>query len=161
MLSDMFRPTYHFFNNELSENFCSRVEEYIKNIKLDDATVYGDLTEKVLKRDVDLEVDIDNYDWIILIGSEALKYYTKESSVTEYSGRVVNDKFLPVINPAMLAFKPEAKKTWEESCENIKKYIAGELKQAKLGKDKCYGITEKARYSMSKLHYIKMTLLFL
>ena len=99
---------------------------------------------KVLKRDVDLEVDIDNYDWIILIGSEALKYYTKESSVTEYSGRVVNDKFLPVINPAMLAFKPEAKKTWEESCENIKKYIAGELKQAKLGKDKCYGITESA-----------------
>ena len=98
--------------------------------------------KKVLKRDVDLEVDIDNYDWIILIGSEALKYYTKESSVTEYSGRVVNDKFLPVINPAMLAFKPEAKKTWEESCENIKKYIAGELKQAKLGKDKCYGITE-------------------
>ena len=44
----------------------------------------------------------------------------------------------------MLAFKPEAKKTWEESCENIKKYIAGELKQAKLGKDKCYGITESA-----------------
>ena len=73
-----------------------------------------------------------------------MKYYTKESSVTEYSGRVVNDKFLPVINPAMLAFKPEAKKTWEESCENIKKYIAGELKQAKLGKDKCYGITESA-----------------
>ena len=73
-----------------------------------------------------------------------MKHYTKENSVTEYSGRVVNDKFLPVINPAMLAFKPEAKKTWEESCENIKKYITGELKQAKLGKDKCYGITESS-----------------
>jgi len=100
--------------------------------------------KKVLKRDVDLEIEIDNYDWIILIGSEALKHFTKENSVTEYSGRVVNDKYLPVINPAMLTFKPEAKKTWEESCENIKKYIAGELKQAKLDKDKMYGITESS-----------------
>ena len=100
--------------------------------------------KKVLKRDVDLEIEIDNYDWIILVGSEALKHFTKENSVTEYSGRVVNDKYLPVINPAMLTFKPEAKKTWEESCENIKKYIAGELKQAKLDKDKIYGITKTA-----------------
>ena len=100
--------------------------------------------KKVLKRDVDLEIEIDNYDWIILVGSEALKHFTKENSVTEYSGRVVNDKYLPVINPAMLTFKPEAKKTWEESCENIKKYIAGELKQAKLDKDKMYGITESS-----------------
>jgi len=100
--------------------------------------------KKVLKRDCDIDINIDDYDWVILVGSEALKFYTKQNSVTEYSGRVVDDKFLPVINPAMLAFKPEAKKTWEESSTNIAKYIKGELKQEKLGDDKCYGIVDTA-----------------
>jgi len=98
--------------------------------------------KKVLKRDVDLDMNPDDYDWIILVGSECLKYFTKQNSVTEYSGRVVDDKFLPVINPAMLTFKPEAKKTWDESSSNITKYIKGELKQQKLQDDKVYGITD-------------------
>ena len=102
--------------------------------------------KKVLKRDCDIDVNIDDYDWIILVGSECLKYYTKQSSVTEYSGRVIDDKFLPIINPAMLAFKPEAKKTWEESVGNITKYVKGELTVMKLGSDKAYGITETQEF---------------
>ena len=77
--------------------------------------------KKVLKRDVDINFDPDKYDWVILVGSEPLKYYTKLNSVTEYTGRIVDGKFLPVINPAMLAFKPEAKRSWEESRENMSK----------------------------------------
>ena len=34
--------------------------------------------KKVLKKDVDIEINIDDYDWIILIGSESLKYYLLE-----------------------------------------------------------------------------------
>ena len=98
--------------------------------------------KKVLKADVDIEINIDDYDWIILIGSESLKYYTKVNSITEYSGRCIDDKFLPAINPAMLAFKPEARPLWEETKSNIIKYISGELKMQKLSEDKCYGITE-------------------
>ena len=98
--------------------------------------------KKVLKADVDIEINIDDYDWVILIGSEALKYYTKLNSITEYSGRLVDDKFLPAINPAMLAFKPEARPLWEESKDNIIKYISGELKVEKLGEDKCFGIDD-------------------
>ena len=98
--------------------------------------------KKVLKKDVDIEINIDDYDWIILIGSESLKYYTKVNSITEYSGRCIDDKFLPAINPAMLAFKPEARPLWEESKSNIIKYISGELKMEKLDEDMCYGITE-------------------
>ena len=98
--------------------------------------------KRVLKRDVDIEFNPDDYDWVILVGSEPLKFYTKEGSITEYSGRLVDNKYLPVINPAMLAFKPEAQKTWEESRDNIFKYMNGDLKQEKL--DNIYGITESA-----------------
>ena len=97
-----------------------------------------------MKRDVDINIDLEKYDWVILVGSEPLKHFTKINSITEYTGRIVEDKFLPVINPAMLAFKPEAKKTWIESRDNIVKYIAGELKQEKLDSDNCFGITDSS-----------------
>ena len=71
--------------------------------------------KKVLKGDVDLEIEIDDYDWVILVGSEPVKYFTKVTSVTEYSGKVVDKKFIPLINPAMLSFKPEMKQLWKES----------------------------------------------
>ena len=103
--------------------------------------------KKVLKRDVDINIDLDKYDWVILVGSEPLKYFTKINSITEYTGRIVEDKFLPVINPAMLTFKPEAKKTWIESRDNIVKYISGELKQEKLDSENCFGITDSRELS--------------
>ena len=88
----------------------------------------------------------DDYDWVVLVGSDALKYYTKINSVTEYSGKKVEDKFLPVINPSMLAFKPEARRTWEESKDNIIKYISGEIEDVVINEEIAFGIqdTEQA-----------------
>ena len=98
--------------------------------------------KKVLKRDCDIDIDANLYDWIVLVGSEALKYFTKINSVTEYSGKKVEEKFLPVINPAMLKFKPEAKKTWEESKESIIKYINGELEEVIIDEEFAFGIQD-------------------
>ena len=102
--------------------------------------------KKVLKRDCDIEIDTDKYDWVILVGSDALKYFTKINSVTEYSGKKVEKKFLPVINPAMLAFKPEARRTWEDSKASIIGYIRGEIEDAVIDDSIAFGIqdTEKA-----------------
>ena len=98
--------------------------------------------KKVLKRDVDIEFNSDEYEWVILVGADACKYYTKNASVTDYSGKVVEEKFLPVINPAMVSFKPESARLWESSRENIIKYISGEKKVTSYSTDKIYGITE-------------------
>jgi DNA polymerase I-like protein with 3'-5' exonuclease and polymerase domains len=102
--------------------------------------------KKVLKRDCDIDIDPDMYDWIILVGSDALKYFTKINSVTEYSGKKVEGKFLPVINPAMLAFKPEAKRTWDDSRDSIIAHIKGEIEDVEINDDIAFGIqdTEKA-----------------
>jgi DNA polymerase I-like protein with 3'-5' exonuclease and polymerase domains len=102
--------------------------------------------KKVLKRDCDIEIDTDEYEWVILVGSDALKYFTKINSVTEYSGKKVEEKFLPVINPAMLAFKPEARRTWEDSKANIIGYIHGEIEDAVIDNSIAWGIqdTEEA-----------------
>jgi DNA polymerase I-like protein with 3'-5' exonuclease and polymerase domains len=83
--------------------------------------------KKVLKRDCDIEIDLDAYDWVILVGSDALKYFTSINSITVYSGKCIDEKFLAVINPAMLAFKPEAKPVWERSRDSIVDYISGKV----------------------------------
>ena len=102
--------------------------------------------KKVLKRDCDIDMNPDDYDWVILVGSDAMKYFTKLSSVTEYSGKKVEGKYLPIINPAMLAFKPEAKKVWESGKQSILEYIAGEKEDVVIDESIAFGIqdTEKA-----------------
>lgn len=103
--------------------------------------------KKVLKRDCDISINTDEYDYVILVGSEPLKYFTKYTSVTEYSGKKLDGKYLPVINPAMLAFKPEAKKTWEDSKESIIKHINGEIEDVVVDDSIALGIqdTEEAK----------------
>ncbi|NDC87016.1 MAG: hypothetical protein EB088_15590, partial [Betaproteobacteria bacterium] len=51
---------------------------------------------KLLKKDVDLNIDTDLYDLIILVGAEAAKEYAKVTSVTNYAGQLVANKFIPI-----------------------------------------------------------------
>lgn len=83
---------------------------------------------KLLKKDVDLVVDLDQYDYVVLVGAEAAKEYAKVTSVTNYAGTLVADKFIPITNPAMLVFKPEGRPDFERSIDKLHKYIRGEVK---------------------------------
>ena len=86
---------------------------------------------KLLKKDVDLVVDLDPYDFVILVGSEPAKEYAKISSVTNYAGQLMHDKFICISNPAILHFKPEGKEAFKRAVDKIHKYISGEIKNAK------------------------------
>ena len=100
--------------------------------------------KKVLKKDVVIETSIaDGYDWVILVGSEPFKFFTGKSSVTEYSGKVVDEKFIPTINPAMLAFKPEAKPLWDDSVKSINAFISGSKVTPKYNMSNFKGITDE------------------
>jgi len=98
--------------------------------------------KKVLKKDVDLEFDPDAYEWVVLVGSEPLKYFTKVTQVMQYAGTVVDDKYLPTINPAMIAFKPEVKQLWEDSVKNIHAYISGARKKVNFSDDQITAIED-------------------
>jgi DNA polymerase I-like protein with 3'-5' exonuclease and polymerase domains len=87
---------------------------------------------KLLKKDVDLVVDLESYDFVILVGAEAAKEYAKITSVTNMAGQLVDDKFIAISNPAMLAFKPEGKPDFQRACDKIHKYVRGELKVTKV-----------------------------
>jgi DNA polymerase I-like protein with 3'-5' exonuclease and polymerase domains len=100
--------------------------------------------KKVLKRDCDIQINTDDYDWVILVGSDALKYFTPINSITEYSGKKVEEKFLPIINPAMLAFKPEAQRTWDDSKQSIIEYITDNKQDTVITEYNAWGIQNTA-----------------
>ena len=82
---------------------------------------------KLLKKDVDLDIDTDLYDYVILVGSEAAKEYAKITSITNYQGHLMHDKFMAISNPAMLHFKPEGKPAFQQAIDKIHRYIEGSL----------------------------------
>ena len=83
---------------------------------------------KLLKKDVDLDIDLDFFDLVILVGSEAAKEYAKVTSVTNYAGQLIKEKFICLSNPSVLIFKPEGKDDFLRAVDKIKKYVSGELK---------------------------------
>jgi DNA polymerase I-like protein with 3'-5' exonuclease and polymerase domains len=89
---------------------------------------------KVLKKDVDLDLDVSLYDFVIVVGSEACKYYTK-ASVTNTAGTLIDGKFLPMINPAVLIFKPEGKQDFKRNVAQITDFVTGVSKDATLTGD--------------------------
>lgn len=110
--------------------------------KFDKVSLTEDATlKKVLKKDVSLDINIvKDYDWVILVGSEPFKMFTKKTSVMDYCGKVVDEKFIPVFNPAMLSFKPEVKSTWETAVKSINGYVSGKKKASKYSKENFKGI---------------------
>jgi len=106
---------------------------------------------KLLKKDVDLKVDLDPYDFVILVGAEAAKEYAKVTSVTNYAGQLVNDKFIPISNPAMLAFKPEGKPDFQRAVDKIHKYISGNLQNPSTGDYLGIDSTEDAKQFLQEV----------
>lgn len=98
---------------------------------------------KLLKRDVDLVIDLSVYDYVILVGSEAAKEYAKVTSVTNMAGQLVDEKFMCLSNPAMLIFKPEGKPDFDRAVDRIKKYISGDLKPVNKDFGDFMGITSE------------------
>lgn len=79
---------------------------------------------KILKKDVDIDIDTDLYDFVITVGAEATKHFAKVS-VSNFAGILCEGKFLPITNPAMLVFKPEGKPEFDKNVKRINEFVSG------------------------------------
>lgn len=113
---------------------CPSNTNYETLLNLSNLEVFHLSSQKVsrlLKRDVDLEFDPSEFDWVILVGSEAVKMYSGATNVSDYTGKILPDKsnspsnMIACISPGVLAFKPEHRPVFEETVKNIHKIIAG------------------------------------
>ena len=106
---------------------------------------------KVLKKDVDIEINQDDYDYIILVGSEAVKYFAKITSVTDLAGHLVGEKYIPLVNPSMLIFKPDGKPAFTKSLERLHDIISGKTIVSKKGNYLGIEDTDQALEYLKKL----------
>ena len=115
--------------------------------------------QKLLKKNVDLDIDTSLYDLVILVGAEAAKEYAKVTSVTSMCGQLVDDRFVCITNPAMLVFKPEGKPEFQRAVDKIHKYVTGDLGAATAegdykgidNEEEALAFLREVRYSPSKV----------
>lgn len=83
--------------------------------------------DKMKVADIDLDIQVLNeYDLVILVGAEPCKVVVKlTGSVTEFQGSVIDEKFVPIINPNMLYFKPQLQSGFDSAISKIKAFMNG------------------------------------
>ena len=69
---------------------------------------------------------LDEYDIVCPIGSEPLKYVCGLTGITKYNGIVVNEKYLPILDPNMTFIKPQYRDDIQKAFDRLKKLINGE-----------------------------------
>jgi len=78
------------------------------NLDYDTYFLCSETKEKVLKKDVDLDLEaLDDYDIVCLVGAEPLKYVLGMTGVTKYNGVQIQSKYFPLMHPRMTTFKPQ------------------------------------------------------
>lgn len=108
--------------------------------------------QKLLKKDITLDPKlIEPYDLVILVGSEAAKEYAKITSVTNYQGVLVENRYVCLTNPSVLAFKPEGKPDFERAVSRIKDIVEGKVKTSQAGDFKGIYNAEEALEFLEKV----------
>ena len=105
----------------------SLLKEYSGNISFDVLYLSSEPKEKILKKDVDLDMSIfSTYDILCSVGAEALKYACGLTGITKYNGSVVNEKFIPIIDPNMVFIKAQYGDDLVKAFKKINSVISGE-----------------------------------
>lgn len=121
-----------------------KLRSFSKGLNLDVLFLSSSPREKVLKKDVDLDMSVlDDYDIVCPVGAEALKYTCGLTGILKYAGNVVNEKFVPVIDPNMLAIKPQYRVELQKCFDKVKSVVSGE-QPIVIEKDYSYIDTSKA-----------------
>ena len=83
--------------------------------------------KRLLKADIDIDINVEDYDYIITIGADATKYFNKTASVTTHQGTLIDGKYLPLINPNMAKIKPEVEPAMKRAIKDIIDIVEGNV----------------------------------
>tara|TARA_Y100000034_G_scaffold136800_2_gene215905 strand:+ start:1420 stop:3666 length:2247 start_codon:yes stop_codon:yes gene_type:complete len=85
-----------------------RLFKAFTDIEYDSIFLCSENLPKILKKNIDLDMSIlEDYDLVCPVGAEALKYVCGLTGITKYNGILTNEKYVPLLNPALLEFKPQ------------------------------------------------------
>jgi DNA polymerase I-like protein with 3'-5' exonuclease and polymerase domains len=84
---------------------------------------------KILKRDITLDENFEDYDLVVLVGADPCKHIGKITNVTKYAGHLVKDKYIPMLNPVAVKFNPGIKDTLEGALKKLHDHIDGSYQE--------------------------------
>jgi len=117
----------YIISSPIKQDVPAKLRSFSKGLDFDVFYLSSAAREKILKKDVDLDMDLLNdYDIVCPVGAEALKYACGITGILKYAGTLVNEKFIPIIDPNMLSIKPQYRVDLQKSFDKIKSVAAGE-----------------------------------
>jgi DNA polymerase I-like protein with 3'-5' exonuclease and polymerase domains len=120
------------------------VDKYLKGIDYDIKFLHSGKKDKILKKDIDLEMDtLDDYKILALVGAEPLKYIAGMTGVQKYNGVFIEKRYLPIMNPSICVFKPQLEDDVIRAFNQIPKLLSGEDVGKQAEKDYCFVETEE------------------
>ena len=138
--------TCFVFASKAEKSPESVIKKYIPE-SVDDYDIHflcSDNKEKILKKDIDMDIGIlDDYKLVCPIGAESLKYTAGMTGITKYNGVHIEKKYLPIMHPNLIVFKPQ----YEDEIIKAFNKIPEILSDADFGKtvDKDYRIIDNQR----------------
>jgi DNA polymerase I-like protein with 3'-5' exonuclease and polymerase domains len=120
------------------------INKYLKNVEFDVKYLCSTEKEKILKKDVDLDLSsLDAYKIVCPVGAESLKYVAGMTGVQKYNGIYVEHKYLPIMHPNIITVRPQLEDDIIKAFNNIPKLLSGEELTKKHEKDYCFIETEE------------------
>ena len=120
------------------------ISKYLKDVDYDVKFLHSGRKEKILKKDIDLDFEeLKEYKILSLIGADPLKYIAGMTGIQKYNGVFIEKKYLPIMNPNMVIFKPQLEDEIVKAFNQIPKLLNGEGIGEQAEKDYCFIETEE------------------
>ena len=120
------------------------INKYLKDTEYDVKYLHSGSKEKILKKDIDLDFDdLEDFKILALMGAEPLKYIAGMTGVQKYNGMFIEKKYLPIMNPNIVVFKPQLEDDIIRAFNQIPKLLSGEDIGKQQDKDYCFIETEE------------------
>jgi len=120
------------------------ITKYLKDGEYDIKFLCSKEKEKILKKDIDLNMkELEEYKLISPIGAESLKYVAGLTGITKYKGIFVEKKYLPIMHPNMCIFKPQLEDDIRKAFKMIPDILSDKNVGKEVEKDYCFVNTEE------------------
>ena len=120
------------------------INKYLKDVDYDVKFLHSGKKEKILKKDIDLDLEeLKDYKILSLVGADPLKYIAGMTGIQKYNGVFIEKKYLPIMNPNMVIFKPQLEDEIVKAFNQIPKLLSGEGIGEQAEKDYCFIETEE------------------
>ena len=120
------------------------IDKYLKGVDYDVKFLNSTGKEKILKKDIDLDMsELDGYKIKVCVGAESLKYVAGMTGVQKYNGVFLEKKYLPIMHPKICIIKPQLEEDIQRAFSQIPKLLSGEDVGKQADKDYCFIETEE------------------